>query len=66
MASQPTPLKQTASEDEADREPPLSAEEGWKLIYSLFGSARELYAEYGGGEAFLRAERASWGKDEVG
>ena len=64
MASQPTPVNPLPSEEELDGESPLSAEEGWKLIYSLFGSARELYAEYGGGEAFLRAERASWGKDK--
>ena len=65
MASQPNPLQPLLPyEDEIDREPPLSAEEGWDLLFSLFGSAKELYAKYGGGEAFLRAERASWGEDE--
>jgi hypothetical protein len=38
----------------------LSAEEGWELILRSFGSGKELYAEYGGGEAWLRAERESW------
>jgi hypothetical protein len=36
----------------------LTADEGWDLIFSLFGSAKDLYAEYGGGEAWLKAERA--------
>ncbi len=38
----------------------LTADEGWDLIFSLFGSAKDLYAEYGGGEAWLKAERAAW------
>lgn len=38
----------------------LTAEEGWDLIFSLFGTAKDLYAEYGGGEAWLKAERAAW------
>ena len=46
-----------------ESDPPLSAEEGWDLLFSLFGSAKKLYAKYGGGEAFLRSERASWGGD---
>ena len=41
----------------------LSADEGWELILTSFGTARDLYAEYGGGEAWLRAERESWGEE---
>jgi hypothetical protein len=46
------------SDTRADRQ--LSADEGWELIFQSFGSGKELYAEFGGGEAFLRAERAAW------
>ena len=66
MASQPNPVKRPVSDEEFMSEEPLSAEEGWRLIRSLYGSAHELYAEYGGGEAFLKAERAAWGEDEAG
>jgi hypothetical protein len=45
---------------------PLSAEEGWELILRSFGSGKDLYAEYGGGEAWLRAERESWNPELVG
>ena len=43
-----------------------SAEAGWKLILESLGSGRELYAEYGGGEAWLRAERESWNPEYSG
>ena len=43
----------------------LTREEGWNLIISSFGTAKEAYAEVGGAEAFLRAERAAWGEDEA-
>ena len=43
--------------------PLLSAEEGWDLILRSFGSGKELYSEYGGGEAWLRQERESWGPE---
>jgi hypothetical protein len=42
----------------------LPTEEGWNLILRSFGSAKDLYAEYGGGEAWLRAERESWSPAE--
>lgn len=42
---------------------PLTAEEGWDLIVSLFGSAKDLYAEVGGGEAWIRSERAAWNEE---
>ncbi len=29
---------------------PLTVDEGWDLIFSLFGSAKELYAKAGGAE----------------
>ena len=38
---------------------PLTADEGWNLILSLFDSAKDLYAEVGGGEAWIRSERAA-------
>lgn len=43
----------------------LTREEGWDLIVSLFGTAKEMYAEVGGSEAFLRDEQAAWGEDEA-
>lgn len=51
-------------ESEISLAPKLSAEEGWELIFQSFGSARELYVEYGGGEAWLRAEREAWGEGQ--
>ena len=51
MATAPNPI------DAPER--PLTADEGWDLIFSLFGSAKDLYAEYGGGEAWLKSERAA-------
>lgn len=64
MATNTNPLPSIPSLDEA-AEPRLSREEGWDLIISLFGTAKEMYAEVGGAEAFMRAERASWGEDEI-
>ena len=49
-----------ALQPDASQVPPLSFDEGWELILRSFGSAKDLYAEYGGGEAWLRAERESW------
>ncbi len=46
-------------------EKPLSYEEGWDLIFSLFGTAKEMYAPYGGGEAWLRSERAAWNEKDA-
>ncbi len=43
-------------------EQPLTREQGWDLIVSLFGSAKEAYAEVGGAEAWIAAERAAWGE----
>ena len=58
------PLTLQEQIDKWEKEPRLSAEEGWELIFSLFGSAKDLYAAYGGGEACLKAERAGWGEDD--
>ena len=54
----PPPTAETA-------EPRLTREEGWDLIFSLFGTAGDMYAKVGGAEAFIRAERAAWGEDEA-
>jgi hypothetical protein len=51
MGSNPTPPSNDLDEK------PLTADEGWDLIFSSFGSAKDIYAEYGGGEA---SERAAW------
>jgi hypothetical protein len=63
MASQPT-IPEVPLELELDAsEPRLTREEGWELIFSLFGSGREMYAKAGGAEAFIKAERAAWDDD---
>ena len=41
-------------------EKPLTQNEGWDLIFSLFGSAKEAYTEVRGSEAWMRSERAAW------
>jgi hypothetical protein len=63
MSTQPNPLLANTPAPSED-EPRLSYDEGWDLIFSLFGTAKEVYAEVGGSDAFMRAERASWGDDE--
>ena len=64
MASQPNPLPSTPALDET-AQPRLTREEGWALIFSLFGTAKEAYAEVGGAEAFIHGERAAWGDEEA-
>ena len=56
MATNTTP----AAPSEA---PPLTVDEGWDLIFSLFGSAKDLYAKVGGAEAWIRSERAAWAEE---
>ena len=63
MATQPNSLD-TPIDQGQEVEKRLSYDEGWDLIESLFGSAKEMYASVGGSDAFMRAERASWGEDE--
>ena len=67
MARQPNHLLPTPPLDDLGEtaEPRLSYDQGWELIFSLFGTAKEAYAEYGGAEAFIRAERAAWGEDDL-
>jgi hypothetical protein len=60
MASQP--VSPVAPELE---ESLLSRNDGWDLIFSLFGTAKDLYAPYGGGEAWLRSERAGWNEKDA-
>ena len=62
MVTNPNPLPPLADET---TEPRLSREEGWELIFSLFGAAGDMYAKVGGAEALIRAERAAWGEDEA-
>ncbi len=63
MASQPNPLSSMPSLDETS-ERRLSYDEGWDLIFSLLGTAKEMYAEVGGADAFIRAERAAWDEND--
>lgn len=44
-------------------EQPLTREQGWDLIFSLFGTAKQAYAGVGGSEAWIRSERAAWSED---
>jgi hypothetical protein len=44
----------------------LSIDEGWDLILRSYGSAKDVFAEYGGGKAWLRSERESWGEEQAG
>ncbi len=63
MATQPNPHPvQGFVESSGDSR--LTYDEWWDLVESLFGSAREAYAEVGGSEAFMRAEHAAWNEDE--
>jgi hypothetical protein len=63
MATQPnSPLAPALPEPE--QETRLSYDEGWDLIFSLFGTAGDLYAKGGGADAFMREQRASWGEDD--
>ena len=53
MASQPT-LQDTRGDQTTGDERPLTRDEAWDLIFSLRGSAKEMFAEVGGGEAWIR------------
>ncbi len=46
-------------------EKPLSREEGWDLIFGLFGTAKEAYAAVGGSDAWMRSERAAWDQKDL-
>jgi len=60
MASHPILPGLSAAEGAGETERRLSSEQGWNLIFSLFGSAKDIYAEFGGGEAWIQAEREAW------
>jgi hypothetical protein len=53
MASQPT-IQDTVRNQTTGEERPLTRDETWDLILSLGGSAKEMFAEVGGGEAWIR------------
>ena len=63
MTTHPNPALPAVTDDDLENEPRLTREEGWKLIFSLFGSAKEMYASVGGSDAFMREEHAAWGED---
>lgn len=46
--------------------PSATAQRNLDLFLSLRGIARDVYAQSGGGEAYLRAERASWDENPQG
>jgi hypothetical protein len=43
-------------------EKPLTAEEGWALLWSLEGSMKGWFPEEGGASGILRKEREDWGE----
>ena len=53
MVSQPT-IRDTRNGQTTGDERPLTRAEAWDLIFSLRGSAKEMFAEVGGGEAWIR------------
>jgi hypothetical protein len=61
MATNPIPSLPTPDPSQPER--PLTRDETWELIFSLYGSAREMYAEVGGAEAWIKAERAAWAEE---
>ena len=58
------PARETPDQDPPEKK--LTADEGWDLIFSLFGSANQMYAEVGGSEAWMRSERAAWANKDAG
>jgi len=57
MASHPIPPN-----PEIPDEKPLTAEEGWELLESLYGSMKGWFPEEGGPSEVLRREREAWGE----
>jgi hypothetical protein len=55
MASSPNPQLNDLDEK------PLTAEEGWALLESLYGSMKGWFPEEGGPSGILRKEREAWG-----
>ena len=64
MATHPVIAEMPADLNVEENEPRLSREEGWQLIFSMFGTAKEMYAEVGGSDAFMREERAAWDDED--
>ena len=62
MASQPNPLPADVGDKDQD-EKALTYDQWWDVVEGLFGSAKEAYAEVGGSDAFMRAEREAWDED---
>ena len=56
MASHPIPANPETPEK------PLTAEEGWVLLESLYGSMNGWFPEEGGPSEVLRREREAWGE----
>ena len=54
------PVSQTLETAPEARIPPPYPSEGDRLFYQLRGMGKEMYAKYGGGEAWLKKERASF------
>jgi hypothetical protein len=57
MASNPIPPSNTDAPEK-----PLTAEEGWALFESLYGSMKGWFPEEGGPSEVLRREREAWGE----
>jgi hypothetical protein len=57
MASNPAPQ---ATAETAEK--PLTAEEGWALFESLYGSMKGWFPEEGGPSGVMRKEREDWGE----
>jgi hypothetical protein len=55
MATHPMPSAPLL--DSAELERPLTRDEWWDLVFSLEGSAKEMLAKVGGGEAWMRRLR---------
>jgi hypothetical protein len=63
LASQPIPpLVDTGS---VEPEQQLTREEAWNHMFSLYGSAREMFAEVGGSEAWIRFLRDEEDEDQT-
>ena len=55
MASNPTPPSNDLDTT------PVTAEDGWALLWSLEGSMRGWFPEEGGASGVIRKEREDWG-----
>jgi hypothetical protein len=60
MASSPIPTAQYPGSPEPER--PLTEDEGWALLESLYGSMKGWFPEEGGPSEVLRREREAWGE----